>query len=251
MINNDLNAFDIVHLNSLLHTVERELRGSEIGFRLHGETLQALQAESSIPPMIRDLYRSLACDLVEIKKTIANTRKKYDFAKGYYQSNLLHPDAAPKLSPQALELTFKKIQQINAIEQRFIEDIIEARQALQSKPIQNLVDWSMPFDVDLQVAIEGEPGNFNYSDLDPDNLTVRANYYSIHCDESNSDNKSYNWNTFEHKPGHPLEHCHFGYLLHCLIDHSHFPWWLLHRIVAIHSNVKFSDANIIAQFKSC
>ena len=164
MINNDLNAFDIVHLNSLLNTVERDLRGSEIGFRLLGETLQALQVESSIPAMIRDLCRSLASDLEGIKKTIANTRNKYDFAKGFYQSNLLHPDAAPKLSLQALELTFKKIQQINAIEQRFIEDITQARQALRSKPIQDLVDWRMPIDVDLQVEIEGAPGDFNYTD---------------------------------------------------------------------------------------
>jgi len=249
MISNDLNVFDIVHLNSLLHTVQRELRESAITFKLLGETLEALHVESCIPLEIRNDYRTLACDLDQITKKITITRDKYE--EVYQPLDLLSVEATPKLSAQALALTYQKIQDINALEHRLILDITQAKKAVQSKSIQDLVDWSMPFDVDLSVEIEGLPENFNYTNLDSDNLTISANYFHIHHGDSASGSQNYNWNTFEHKPGHPLEHCHFGYLLHCLIDHSHFPWWLLHRIVAVHSKVQFSDSSIIAKLKSC
>lgn len=251
MTNNQHSAFDIVHLNSLLHTVVRDLRESAITFGLLGETLKSLAVESRIPLKIRENYRTLACDFDKITKTIAMAQDKYDGVDAYHSSDLLSPEIAPKLSAQALDLTYKKIKDINALEQRLIEDITQAKRAFKSKSIQDLVDWSMPFVVDLRVEIEGEPEDFNYTDLDPDNFTISANYYHIHSGDSDSGSQSYNWNTFESKSGHPLEHCHFGHFLHCLIDHSHFPWWLLHRIVAVHSKVKFSDSSIIAQFKGC
>jgi hypothetical protein len=205
----------------------------------------SLVTEPDLPPAFRDAYGRIVSLLAAVERAIANgENESLDLLTEIYDSNLrLWGDFEPEPAPALVNAAKAIIGRINEAENRLIKAVSAAQSALLTHADHGLIDWNMPYDCEIDVLIDPGPTRRFYETCaeGEEPMRIRLDPVRDFSRDSPTNDPTTNWNIFTRMEGHPLQHGHHGYLVHCILDHSPVPWRLLPYIKEIRVGLIFRD----------
>ena len=231
---NDL--LDAVYLTATLEHVIQELEAARRSIRYARKEFESLTTEPVLAPEYRKAYAQMADSLRCTEQAIevaANENSK--LVDGLH---IQTPEAAP-VSPEAVIVIRRTIEEINAAEVRFVGHCESVIATLREQDGSGLIDWAMPFDYHFTVLLDPGPARAFYETCGDGEEPLRISLGLYSASHLNKNGESFNWNIWEGCDGHPLRADHHGYLVHCIIDHSVIPWELIAHIKEILVHLEF------------
>ena len=215
------------------------------------DEIQSLASGPGLPDQVREAYGRMVALLTKVEQAIISGKKEFDeLQHEIYSSDLWRryvdlPSPAP--SPALVSAAEEAICKINEAQLRVADVVKSMRGALLEHADQGLFDWTSQCECEFNIIMKGGAARPFYETCDfgdGDNSEARRFRVRPALDPMPGDSffdPSSNWNVFEHSDDHPLRHGHHGYLVHCLIEHHHFPWELLPHIQEVEVQIEFSD----------
>ena len=239
-------VLDALFLRDTCSELEEVLQRARHEVSYFGGEIGSLAGEPNLPAAFQAAYGRIISLLAAVETAIAvgneECRALYE---EFHASGLLDwkegESAAP---PIAVEAARSVIREINDAEIHVTDILKSARSALAERAKKGLFDWSMPFNCKFTVLFDTGPTRRFYQSCgegeEPIRLRVRPAIHDRSFSAPDSDG-GYNWNMFQFSQDHPLQDDHHGYLVHCLLDHSHLPWEMLPHIREIEVELTFTD----------
>lgn len=237
---------DVIFLQEMYEEVEATLGSArrEVSNLVHG--ISALSRAYELSDDLRSVYREIEALLNTVENAISYGKERaFELRTEFSSEGLTNYDKVePGESENSVVCAKSVIEQINSAERRIVSDVRSASTALLKHANTGLFDWSAPFDCEFSVLFEVSPlrqcYDFCLEGDEPMRLRIRPQFSNVASDLK-ATQAEYNWNIFNGDDSHPLRSDHHGYLVHCLFDHSHFPWQVVRYIREIEVKLTFCD----------
>ncbi len=231
---------DATYMRAVLENYRNAGRKALFEISYLQEEIGNLQTQDALPPRYQRGYGKLTARIEAIKLAINEVMDPEipeEFWALEYTPHLI--DEAPPY-PELISEALRVAEKINAAEIHFLAVMKSGYDALANHAEQGLIDWNPgQFNFEFSVLLDAGPTRIFYEGGTDGTEPLRIPVLGYVLDHDSYD-PSYNWNPF-HREDHPLWGIHVGYLLHCIIEHSHISWKLLPSIRNIEVNLTFSD----------